>query len=191
MARAATACAGTVRAESGGEGMSVQPRHPIGSLVLFVLAASALSTAARAQQPDTTPSTSLLVTASHWGRWPALAGAGALVALAAVGNSHATDARNALEDFCAIDPGRCTLTEDQDGAGYEYVDPEAEALYQEYARLSRRAQGFLIGGQATLLVAGAMFLIDLMHQDGDLGNIPYTPFELYTTASQLGLAMRF
>ncbi len=171
--------------------MAVNGRHPIRWLLLAALIGHAVSTAAGAQQADSARTTPLVVTVSHWGRWPALAGAGALVALAAVGNGNAKDARGALEDFCLPDPGRCTLTETPDGSGLQYVDPEAEALYQEYARLSRRAQGLLIGGQATLLVAGAMFLIDLVHQDGDLGNIPYTPLELYTTPNRLGLVMRF
>lgn len=165
--------------------------HRCRPLVLLGLLAAAPTTAIVAQQPDSPAGAPVLVTVSHWGRWPALAGAGVLVALAAVRNGDAKDARAALDVYCTVDPGRCAITEDPGGAGGVYVDPVAEALYQEYASLSRSAQGLLIGGQATLLVAGAMFLIDLMHDDGEFGNIPYTPLELYTTPNRVGLAMRF
>lgn len=162
--------------------------RPFRPVLLAGLLAAGSTADAPAQQPDSLAGTPLLVTVSHWGRWPALAGAGVLVALAAVRNSDAKDARAALDDYCTVDTGRCSISQDLGGV---YLDPAAEALYQEYARLSRRAQGLLIGGQATLLVAGAMFLIDLLHDDGDLGTIPYTPLELYTTPNRLGLAMRF
>jgi hypothetical protein len=171
--------------------MAVTRRRPLRPICLLALLTAGFAAAAGAQQPDSIPGTPWIVTVSHWGRWPALAGAGGLVAMAAVRNGDARAARTALEDFCAVDPGRCALTENPDGSGGWYVDPEAEALYQEYARLSRSAQGYLIGGQVSLLVAGGMFLIDLLHRDGDFGNIPYTPLELYTTPNRLGLAMRF
>jgi hypothetical protein len=64
-------------------------------------------------------------------------------------------------------------------------------MYQEYAALERHARGFLLGGQASLLASGTMFLIDLLHDSGDFDNIPYTPLELYTSPRQLGLAVRF
>lgn len=165
--------------------------RPFRPVLLAGLLAAGSTVDAPAQQPDSLAGTPVLVTVSHWGRWPALAGAGVLVALAAARNSDVKDARAALDAYCTIDTGRCTISQDPGGSGGVYLDPVAEALYQEYASLSRRAQGLLIGGQATLLVAGAMFLIDLLHDDGDFGTIPYTPFELYTTPNRLGLAMRF
>jgi hypothetical protein len=169
----------------------MEAHRPLRPLLLAALLAAASTAAAGAQEPDSTASAPLLVTVSHWGRWPALVGAGALVALAAVRNGDAKDARAALEVYCVADLGRCALTENPDGSGGQYVDPVAEALYQEYASLSAQAQGLLIGGQLTLLAAAAMFLIDLVHQDNDFGNIPYTPLELYTTPNRVGLAMRF
>ena len=152
--------------------------------LLATQAASAQATASPQDRP-------WLVTVSHWGRWPALAGAGILIGVAAVRSHDAREALGTLQDYCAVDAARCALVEDPTSGGDRYVTDEGEALYQDYARLSRQAQGYLIGGQVSLLAAGGMFLIDLLHRDSDVGNIPYTPLELYTTPNKLGLAFRF
>jgi len=158
-------------------------------LPLTLLVGRAEPASAQAGEPPR--GTPWLVDVSHWGRWPALAGAGVLIGVAAVRSHDAREALGALQDFCAVDVARCALVGDPVTGADRYVDEEAEALYQEYARLSRHAQGFLIGGQVSLLAAGGMFLIDLLHRDSDVANIPFTPLELYTTPSKLGLAIRF
>lgn len=131
------------------------------------------------------------VSVSHWGRWPALAAAAGLITAAAIRNGDSKEALGTLEDYCREDFARCIVVEGPDGSDPTYADPMAEELYQEYAALSRQARGYLLGGQASLLVAGAMFLVDLVHDHDDVDNIPYTPFELYSTPSKLGLALRF
>lgn len=131
-----------------------------------------------------------IVTASHWGKWPALAGAGALVTMAVMRNNDAKAARAELRDYCSEDATRCVTVPGPDGDDI-YFDPGAEALYQEYAALTRQARGFLVGGQVGVLVTGAMFLIDLVYQRDGFDNIPYTPFELYSTPDRLGLSVRF
>jgi hypothetical protein len=120
-----------------------------------------------------------------------LAAAAGLITAAAIRNGDAKEARGSLEDYCREDFARCIVIEDPDGSGPSYADPGAEELYREYASLSRQARGYLLGGQASLLVAGAMFLVDLVHNPDDVDDIPYTPFELYTTPTRLGLALRF
>jgi hypothetical protein len=132
-----------------------------------------------------------LVSVSHWGRWPALAAAAGFITAAALRSGDSKEALGTLEDYCREDFSRCVVVEGPDGSGPSYADPVAEELYEEYATRSRQARGYLLGGQASLLVAGAMFLIDLVHDPGDIDNIPYTPFELYSTPRKLGLALRF
>jgi hypothetical protein len=160
----------------------------------LLCAASVILTAAEAQAqeaaelPQRDP---WIVSVSHWGRWPALAAAAGFITAAALRSGDAKEARGTLEDYCREDFSRCIVVEGPDGSGPSYADPVAEELYQEYATLSRQTRGYLLGGQASLLVAGAMFLIDLVHDPGDIDNIPYTPFELYSTPRKLGLALRF
>jgi hypothetical protein len=167
------------------------PRRRTSRLLLLLLPLVGHALPVTAQDPAGNEGTPWLVEMSHYGRWPVLAGAGALIGMAAVRSHDARAAQGALEDFCAIDSAQCALVEDSETGGQRYADPAAEALYQEYARLSRQAQGYLIGGQVSLLAAGGMFLIDLLHRDRDFGNIPYTPLELYTTLNKLGLALHF
>ena len=143
-----------------------------------------------AQEFTTESSRPLIASVSHWGRWVTLAAAGGLIAAAAVRHDQARDALTRLEEFCAPDALQCVIVDDPSGGGF-YVNPEAEALYQQYAALERGARGFLLGGQVSLLTSGAMFLIDIIHRTEGVDNIPYTPLELYTTPRQLGLAFRF
>jgi len=181
---------GTVRPQQCLSGVA-SSRLPASWLLLLLALLVSRMDPVSAQAPELPRGTPWLVEVSHWGRWPALAGAGVLIGVAAVRSHDAREALGTLEQFCAVDVARCALTGDPDTGADRYLDEEAEALYQEYARLSRQAQGFLIGGQVSLLAAGGMFLIDLLHRDSDVGNIPYTPLELYTTPSRLGLALRF
>lgn len=164
-----------------------------GSVPLWCAACLALAVPSlRAQEgPELPHRDPWTVSVSHWGRWPALAAAAGLIAAAAIRNGDSREARESLEEYCREDFARCIVIDDPGGSGSSYADPVAEELYQDYAALSRQARGYLLGGQASLLVAGAMFLIDLVHNPDDMENIPYTPFELYSTPRSLGLALRF
>jgi hypothetical protein len=149
-----------------------------------------MAPATHAQDASTLPQRDpWIVTVSHWGRWPALAAAAGLITAAAISSNNSKETLNTLEDYCREDFARCSVIEGPDGPGY--ADPGAEELYQEYAAQSREARGYLLGGQASMLLAGALFLIDLVHHSGNVEDIPYTPFELYTTPSSVGLAVRF
>jgi len=72
-----------------------------------------------------------------------------------------------------------------------YENPLVEQTWQNYATHQTRAQNFLIAGQVTLVFAGGMFLVDLLYKDDRPKNIPYTPFEVHSTPTQLGLSYRF
>jgi hypothetical protein len=130
-----------------------------------------------------------IVTVSHWGKWPALAGTGALLAFAVVRNNEAKNAQSEFRGYCVEDISRCALVPGPDGP--IYADPEAEELYQVYADLNRKARGFLAGGQVTLVFTATMFLIDLVYQRDGYDNIPFTPFELHATPRELGLSVSF
>lgn len=133
--------------------------------------------------------------ASHWGRWLSLAGAAGMIGIAASEHVTANDALDDLETFCTASPESCaivsSLTRSEASPAEHYADPDAEALYQEYAAHERRARGYLLGGQMTLVVAGGMFLIDLLYRDEQPENIPFTPLEIYSTRNKLGLSLRF
>lgn len=127
---------------------------------------------------------------SHWGRWVTLAGAAGLITMAAIRHQDAQSALTELEDYCMPDVTMCVIVGGPDGNDV-YLDPEAEAIYQQYAALEHSARGFLFGGQLSLLTSGAMFVVDILHRTEDFDNIPYTPLELYTTPNRIGLALYF
>jgi hypothetical protein len=154
-----------------------------------LLSAAALAPAASQDFPRPA-SRPWIAEVSHWGKWVALAGAAGLITVAAVRHGEAQDALGLLEDFCRPENPACLIVTDANGA-QRYEGAEAEELYQAYAVVEKRARGFLLGGQASLLASGAMFLIDLIHRTEDVDNIPYTPLELYTGPNRLGLALHF
>lgn len=137
------------------------------------------------QAPHGPTSRPWLVTTAHYGKWATLAGAAGLIAVSAVRRGEANDAQDRLEGFCRQDFARCEIVGDR------YVDEMAEAIFQEHADLDRKAQGLLIGGQATLVISGAMFLIDLMWDDDETENIPFTPLRVWSEPGRVGLSMAF
>lgn len=157
--------------------------------VAGLLCATALGPAA-SQEFTRDASRPWIAEVSHWGKWIALAGAAGLITVAAVRHGEAQDALGLLEDFCRPENPACHIVTDANGA-QRYEGAEAEELYQAYAAIEKRARGFLLGGQASLLASGAMFLIDLIHRTEDVDIIPYAPLELYTRPDRFGLALRF
>jgi len=157
-----------------------------GAGVAFVLAAAPVL---HAQEPAPAPHgpspRPWLVTTAHYGKWVTLAGAAGLIAVSAVRRGEANDAIDRLDSFCRQDFTRCEI------AGNRYADDMAEAIFQEHADLDRKAQGLLIGGQATLIVSGTMFLVDLIWDDDETENIPYTPLRVFARPGEIGLALAF
>lgn len=160
------------------------------SLTLAGLLSAAALAPVTSQESPRSASRPWIAEVSHWGKWVALAGAAGLITVAAVRHGEAQDALGLLEDFCRPENPACLIVTDATGT-QRYDGAEAEELYRTYAAVEKRARGFLLGGQASLLASGAMFLIDLIHRTEDVDNIPYTPLELYTRPNRLGLALRF
>ncbi len=162
----------------------------VGAVVMSALASSLAPLAA--QEVGVDRSRPWYVAVSHWGRWAALAGAGGLIGLAAARHGSANDRFDRLETLCQSDLTLCEIVTDPTGGGQRYAADEAEALWQDYSRFESGARSYLLGGQLTLVAAGAMFLIDLLYSGDEVGaTIPLTPLELYTTPQRLGLALRF
>ncbi len=157
-----------------------------GTAVAFaVVAAPVLHAQEPAPAPHGPSPRPWLVTTAHYGKWATLAGAAGLITVSAVRRGKANDTIDRLERFCRADFSRCAIV------GNRYVDDMAEAIFQEHADLDRKAQGLLIGGQATLIVSGAMFLIDLMWDDDETENIPYLPMRVVARPGAIGLALVF
>jgi len=125
------------------------------------------------------------VTTSKWAKWPTLAAAVGLTAAAIMRKDDADQIFDGLEQFCVADTANC-----QRGADGTYVNPQAEALYQETLRLDAQARRWMIGGQAFLFASGGLFVIDLVWGGSKPHNIPYSPFEPFAQPGRVGLRMR-
>jgi hypothetical protein len=126
------------------------------------------------------------VDVSHYGKWFALAGAAGLTAVAILRNQDADQVYDGLADLCQVGGETCVL-----GSDGRYLNPDAEVLYQETLRLDSQARKWMLGGQATLVLAGTMFVIDLVAGTRRPKNIPYAPLEYFAEGERLGLRYRF
>ena len=106
--------------------------------------------------------------------------------MAALRHRDANQAFEALEAHCRAQTTACIRLPEG-----PYRVPETEARYQTARHLDRQAQLWLIGGQASLILTGGMFLLDLIYRDDDPPNIPYSPFMVFVAGRKLGLAIRF
>jgi len=103
-----------------------------------------------------------------WGKWSAAA---VFVGLTVQGISRHEDADAAyrqLVGHCRAG-GSCVLA-----ANGSYADPRSEALYQETVSGDRAARAWLITGQAALVGAVALLIVELSYEHGQ-ENIPYEP----------------
>jgi hypothetical protein len=161
-----------------------------GGIRLAALAGALVASAApgaaaqdRPRPPDARP---WFVSAAKWAKWPTLAAAIGLTAVAITRKADADEYYDQLQDLCREQPEECGVG--PDGA---YTNRLAESLYQETLRLDGQARNWMIGGQGFLFVSGGLFLIDLVAGSRKPANIPYTPLEAYATPGTLGLRWRF
>jgi hypothetical protein len=142
--------------------------------------------AAAQDQPSPPDARPWFVAAAKWVKWPTLAAAVGLTAIAIMRKADADDSYDQLQARCLDEPEDCAI--DPNGA---YANPEAESLYQETLRLDAQARNWMIGGQGFLVVSGGLFLIDLVAGSRKPENIPFTPLEAYTAPGTLGVRWRF
>lgn len=152
----------------------------------LALCLTTLGPALHAQSPESGSRRPWPVVLSHHGRWVGVASSAGLLAVAAFRHHDADRAFDALHDRCRTSPDDCVRL--PEGA-YRLAD--AESQYQEARRLDRHAQLWLIGGQASLVLTGTMFLLDLIYRDDRPPNIPLSPLSLYSAPGKLGLATHF
>lgn len=129
---------------------------------------------------------SWVVSVSHVGKWTFLAATAGLTTMAAIKMGRADDRLDELQTFCQTAIGICST-----GADGAFIDPTAERLFQETLSLDRQAQRFLIGGQFTLMVSGALFLVYLLSDDGGPENIPFTPLKIFQQGNLVGFRIEY
>lgn len=157
------------------------------SLPCVLLFALVIQRYAVGQGNSTTQSQeSWVVSVSHIGKWTFLAATAGLTTMAAIKMGRADDRFDELQTFCQTAIGICST--EADGA---FIDPTAERLFQETRSLDGQAQRFLIGGQFTLMVSGALFLVDLLSDHGGPENIPFTPLKLFQQGNLVGLRIEY
>jgi hypothetical protein len=109
---------------------------------------------------------------SH-GKWAALGTAVAATALGIRANRSADRHYESLRRYCGT-VGPCAV-----GADGRYPDAGAEAIWMSVVRNDRRARAWLVTGQAALVGATVLFVLDLRNR-GRPGNEPLTG--LYVSA---------
>jgi len=125
------------------------------------------------------------------GKWVAGAASVALIALAVGEHARSNERWDALVAVCRQNNEACEIA--PDGA---YRDLEAERLYQESQYYDRRAQRRIVGGQAALVLAGALLIVDLSDRRDGTSNVPFDPDRAYVAPAKdggvlLGLRVRF
>lgn len=126
----------------------------------------------------------------HYGKWVAAAAAVAFTALGAREHSNSNRVWTQLLAQCRANNVDCRL-----GADGRYANPAAEQLYQSSLTFDRRARTRLLAGQASLLVAAGLFILDLRHHAGSPGNIPFAPLhvsgDVGAGVARLGVRLAF
>jgi hypothetical protein len=106
----------------------------------------------------------------RYGKWVLAAGAVGMNLLAARAHNRADDAFDALKDACFENSFRCII-----GPDGTYADRQIEGLYQRSLHYDRRARRWLIGGEAALLGAAALFVLEFTRKTHKPDNIPFEP----------------
>lgn len=155
--------------------------------VLVCAAAPALRGQASCRQPSTLCATSGRQTADgaqtaqresfrravvHNGKWITAVGVAVLTMFAEREHNHSQQAWGALLAICRSAQNACAV-----GPDGRYTRSDAERLYQLSRAYDGRANRWLLGAQATLLVTTALFIIDLHPGEGP-DNIPFAPLQV-------------
>jgi hypothetical protein len=119
-----------------------------------------------------------------YGKWVLAAGAVGMNYQALLAHNRADDSFNALETRCLEVQQRCAQ-----GPSGEYLDPTSEALYQNTLEHDHTARNWLIGGEAALAGAAALFVWDLSSPKGRPKNIPFEP-EIRSIRGGTGFGLR-
>jgi hypothetical protein len=108
----------------------------------------------------------------HGGKWLTALSAVAFTVFAQREHNESQHVWNSLLAICHSSQDACAL-----GPDGRYVRSDAEQLYQLSRAFDRRANRWLFGAQAGLLVSASLFIVDLHPGEGP-GNIPYPPVQV-------------
>ena len=123
----------------------------------------------------------------RYGKWALLATAVGMGLKASSAHHDADQAFNRLENYCFADEARC----DQQSNGH-YIDPISEGYYQRSLSGDRRARGWLLGGEATLLATAGLFVWEFTRPKHPPKNIPFAPtVQVVGPRTQVGLRLSF
>jgi hypothetical protein len=89
-----------------------------------------------------------------------------------------------IEDACFEDSIRCIT-----GPSGAYADRQIEGLYQASLSYDRRARRWLIAGEAALLGAAALFVLEFTRKTHKPDNIPFEP-EIRSLRDATGVGLR-
>lgn len=120
----------------------------------------------------------------RYGKWVLAAGAIGMNLLAADAHNRADDAFDEIERACFEDDIHCIL-----GPDGRYAEQRMENLYQASLRYDRRARRWLIAGEAALLGAATMFVLELTRKKHEPDNIPFEP-EIRSLRQATGVGVR-
>jgi hypothetical protein len=119
-----------------------------------------------------------------YGKWLLVAGSIGMNYLALQSHHQAEDAFDILEAACLQDRSRCAV-----GSDGSYINPGTEDLYQTSLHHDRAARAWLVGGEAALAGAAALFVWELTRPKGRPDNIPFEP-EVRSLRGGTGLGLR-
>ncbi len=168
--------------------MRLRALVPLLAVAAAPLAAQATVPEGQAQPPS---GRSFFQRVAGPGKWVAGAASVALIVFAVREHERSNESWDALIAICQADHERCEVTSDG-----TYQDAEAERLYQESLYYDRRAQRRILGGQAALVVTGALLIVDLSVRRDGTNNVPFDPDQAYVAPATgggvlLGLKVKF
>ena len=105
-----------------------------------------------------------------YGKWIAFGSSVTFGLLSQGEHVNADRAFSSLENYCFGDQTRCNV-----GSNGHYLDPVSEGYYQESLTHDRRAERWLVGGEALFLSAAAGFIWEFTRPTGLPANIPLAP----------------
>jgi len=108
--------------------------------------------------------------AVKYGKWALVAAAVGMGLKAASEHNAADRAFNRLTSYCEDLPNGCAQA-----PGGKYTDPVAERYYQSSLSRDRRARGWLLGGEVSILGAVGLFVWELGRPKALPKNIPFEP----------------
>ena len=126
---------------------------------LFVGTSGVTALTAQETKPDTRWGWTRPVV--RYGKWLTAATAAGMTYLAAREHSRSADSWNSLLGICRTNNADCAI-----GLDGRYVNPIAEANYQQSLYYDARARRRLVAGQVALVISAAMFIADLRGEIG-------------------------